>query len=251
MKARDTITVQLSLAMRSFTRPYQVSFGMIALMALVPGYIFIAGAISHRVLHAPAIWLDRTIPLIPAWALVYGALYLFLIVLPVFIVREQEHIRRTFLAYLAVWITAYIIFLTYPTVAPRPDKVIGTGFANWGLRFLYEVDPPYNCFPSLHVAHSFVSALTCYAVNRRVGILATVAASLVALSTLLTKQHYVLDVAAGVALACIAYAVFLRSYRRERVAAWNRHIAPVLALSTLTMSAIAIVGYWLAYALTA
>lgn len=250
MKARDTIPVQLSLALRSLTRPYQVSFAMIALMALVPVYIFIAGAISHGVLHAPAIWLDSALPLMPAWALVYGALYLFLIVVPVFVVREQEHIRRTFLAYLAVWITAYIVFLSYPTIAPRPDKVVGSGFANWSLRFLYDVDPPYNCFPSLHVAHSFVSALTCYVVHRRVGIFAMVAASLVALSTLLTKQHYVLDVVAGVALASAAYAVFLRSYRREMVPARDRHIAPVLAISTLAISGIAIIGYWIAYELS-
>jgi membrane-associated phospholipid phosphatase len=250
MKARDTIPAQFSLALRSFTRPYPVSFAMIALVALVPGYIFIAGAISHGVLHAPAVGLDLALPLIPVWALVYGALYLFLIVLPVFVVREPEHIRRTFLAYLAVWITAYIVFLTYPTIAPRPEKVIGSGFANWGLRFLYEADPPYNCFPSLHVAHSFVSALTCYAVHRRVGIFATVAASLVALSTLLTKQHYVLDVVAGVTLAYVAYAIFLRSYRRDMVPARDRHIAPVLAVSTLAMSAIAIVGYWVAYVLS-
>jgi membrane-associated phospholipid phosphatase len=247
MRARDTIPVQLGLAARSLTRPYRVSFGMIALMALVPAYIFIAARVSHRAVEAPAIWLDRALPLVPASALVYGALYLFLILLPVFVVREQEHIRRTFLAYLAVWITAYVIFLTYPTIAPRPDKVIGTGFADWGLRFLYEADPPYNCFPSLHVAHSFVSALTCYAVNRRVGLFATFAASIVALSTLLTKQHYVLDVLAGIALASIAYAVFLRSYRRELVPARDRHIAPALAVSTLAISAIAVGLYWLAY----
>jgi membrane-associated phospholipid phosphatase len=247
MKARDTIPVQFSLALRSLTRPYRVSIAMIALMALVPAYIFIAQAISQRPLHAPAIWLDRALPLVPAWALVYGALYLFLIVLPVFVVREQEHIRRTFLAYLAVWTTAYVVFLAYPTVAPRPDKVIGSGFANWALRLLYDMDPPYNCFPSLHVAHSFVSALTCYAVHRRVGIFATIAASLVALSTLLTKQHYFLDVVAGIALACIAYAMFLRSYLPDRVPARDRHIAPFLALSTLAVSGLAIGGYWVVY----
>lgn len=35
-----------------------------------------------------------------------------------------------------------------------------------GLRALYSPDPPYNCFTSLHVAHSFVSALTSYRVHR-------------------------------------------------------------------------------------
>jgi len=248
MRARDTIPVQLSLAIRSFTRPYSVSVYMVALMALVPVYLFIARDAAAGLVHRPEIWLDRALTLEPVWALVYGALYLFLIVLPVFVVREREHIRRTFLAYLAVWITAYVIFMVYPTVAPRPDKVIGKGFAKWGLRFLYEADPPYNCFPSLHVAHSFVSALTCYPVHRRVGIFATLAAAVVAISTLLTKQHYVLDVVAGVALAFVAYWVILRTYRRETIPARDRHIAPALALGSLALSAIAIAGYWLAYA---
>jgi membrane-associated phospholipid phosphatase len=238
----------MRLAARSLTRPYPVSIYMVALMALVPVYLYIANGVAAGSVHRPEIWLDRALPVRPVWALVYGALYLFLIVLPVFVVREPEHIRRTFLAYLAVWITAYVIFMVYPTVAPRPVRVIGRGFASWGLRFLYDADPPYNCFPSLHVAHSFVSALTCYPVHRRVGAFATVAASIVALSTLFTKQHYVLDVVAGVLLACIAYWVFLRSYRREAIRARDRHIAPALALSTLALSATAIVGYWVAYA---
>ena len=248
MRVRDTIPVQMSLAVRSFTRPYPVSIYMVALMALLPVYLFIAHSAAAGSVHRPEIWLDRAVPLEPVWGLIYGALYLFLIVLPVFVVREPEHIRRTFIAYLAVWITAYVIFMVYPTAAPRPDKVIGKGFANWGLRFLYQADPPYNCFPSLHVAHSFVSALTCYPVHRRVGIFATIAAAIVALSTLFTKQHYVLDVGAGVLLAYIAFWVLLRNYRREAIPARDRHIAPILALSTLALSAVAVVGYWVAYA---
>lgn len=61
----------------------------------------------------------------PAWALVYGALYAFLIVLPVLVIRDPEHIRRSVYAYLLVWLTAYVCFLAYPTVAPRPDVVPG------------------------------------------------------------------------------------------------------------------------------
>ncbi len=81
-------------------------------------------------------------PLVPSWALAYGALYLFLILLPVFIVRRDELIRRTVYAYLLVWITAYIFFfVVYPTAAPRPSLVSGEGFAVWGLRALYSSDP--------------------------------------------------------------------------------------------------------------
>ena len=63
-----------------------------------------------RTLHMPEVALDRVVPLQPAWALVYGSVYLFLIILPVFVVRQQEHIRRTVFAYLMVWLAAYVCF---------------------------------------------------------------------------------------------------------------------------------------------
>lgn len=183
---------------------------MIVLVLLVPIYLFIPELMPGRTLHVPELPLDRAVPLRPAWALVYGSLYFLLIVLPVFVVRRPEQVRRTVFAYLLVWISAYVCFIVYPTVAPRPAAVTGEGFAVQGLRFLYGADPPYNCFPSLHVAHSFVSALACYRVHRGVGIAAALCATLVGVSTLYTKQHYVLDVVAGILLAGVAYAVFLR-----------------------------------------
>jgi membrane-associated phospholipid phosphatase len=250
MRAREAIPSQWNMVVQSLSRPYPVSFGMIALVSLVPCYIFIAHFVSHSTLHRPEVALDRILPLQPAWGLVYGSLYLFLIVLPVFVVREPDHIRRTVSAYLMVWTVAYVCFVVYPTAAPRASEVAGTGFASWGLRFLYEADPPYNCFPSLHVAHSFVSALTCHLVNRRIGIFATICAVFVALSTLFTKQHYVLDVVAGVLLAGAAYVVFLRNYRRELVSAIDQRLAPVFALGTVALSAISLGAYWIAYVLS-
>lgn len=238
-----------SMVVQSLTRPYPVSLPMIVLVSLVPFYIFIAGMMPGRNVHVPALSLDSIVPLQPTWALIYGALYLFLIVLPVFVVRHEEHLRRTVLAYLMVWITAYVCFLLYPTAAPRPARVIGDGFAVWGLQFLYSADPPFNCFPSLHVAHSFVSALTCHRVHRRVGVIAILCASLVGLSTLFTKQHYILDVVAGALLACVAYALFLRRVPREEIPELDRRLAPVFALGTVGIVGLGIACYWVAYQL--
>jgi membrane-associated phospholipid phosphatase len=232
----------------SLNRPYPVSLSMVLLVALVPCYIFIGElAREQTTLHVPASAWDRVVPLQPTWALVYGPLYLFLILLPVFVVRQPEQIRRTLLAYLTVWMVAYACFLLYPTTASRPEKVIGEGFAVWGLRFLYSSDPPYNCFPSLHVAHSFVSALTCYRVNRRVGLAAILGATLVGVSTLYTKQHYVADVLAGVFLACLAYVVFLRSYPREANPELDRRLAPFLALVAAGIVGLMFTCFWVAY----
>ena len=251
MRSPDQAPIRWSTVAESLARPYRVSLSMVALVSLVPFYIFLAELMPDRRLHVPELALDRAWPLRPAWALVYGALYLFLIVLPVFLVREEEHLRRTVRAYLMVWMTAYVCFLVYPTVASRPAEVIGQGFAAWGLRFLYAADPPYNCFPSLHVAHSFVSALTCHRVHRKVGVAAVLCASLVAISTLYTKQHYILDVIAGVLLACLACGVFLCNHRREDIPELDRRLAPVFALGIAGIVGVAFACFWVAYRMSA
>jgi len=90
---------------QSLARPYRVRASMVLLVALVPLYILIPEFFPPRIRHAPELALDRALPLIPAWAVVYGALYLFLILLPVLVVRQDELIRRTVYAYLLMVLT--------------------------------------------------------------------------------------------------------------------------------------------------
>lgn len=233
---------------RSLAQPYRVPASMIVLFALVPLYVLIPEFFPPRARHVPALALDHLLPLVPSWGLVYGALYVFLILLPVFVVRQDELLRLTVNAYLLIWLTAYAcFFVAYPTVAPRPSRVTGEGFAVWGLRVLYAADPPYNCFPSLHVAHSYVSAFACARVHRQVGLLAMVLATLVAISTLFTKQHYVLDVISGVFLASIAYALFLRPYSSHTSDESDRRAAPLFALCVALLVVVGLAASWLVY----
>jgi membrane-associated phospholipid phosphatase len=233
----------------ALTRPYRVTLPMVALVSLVPLYIFIAAANRGRTLHAPAIALDHLIPLAPVWSLIYGALYLFLIVLPVLVIWQEELIRRTVRAYLMVWLVAYGFFLLYPTAAPRPegDAVPGTSFGAWGLRILYDADPPLNCFPSLHVAHSFVGALAVWRMHARLGALAIACAGVVGVSTLFTKQHYVLDVLGGFVLAVAAHVLFLRSFGQGAVADRDLRAAPAVALALLAGILLWVGVAWLFY----
>src|SRR5258708_1576110 len=187
------------------------------LVSLAPLYFVIGELTRGRAIHAPEIALDRAWPLQPGWMLVYGSLYLFIVVLPLMVVRQRELLRRAMLAFLTVMIVSYVGFLLYPTAAPRPAHVFGDGFSAWSLRRTYSVDPLYNCFPSLHVAYAFVSALTCFRVHRGVGAVAGLWAALIGVSTLFAKQHYVVDVIAGALLAYVAYVLFLRGYPREAV----------------------------------
>ena len=245
----NEIRITWSSVRQSLTRRYPVTIPMVLLVSLVPFYLVIADRAKAGPVYTPVRALDRLLPLAPMWALVYGALYAFLIMLPVFVVQQEDLIRRTVWAYITVWTIAYVGFLLYPTVAPRSDTVVGEGFAVWGLRSLYGADPPYNCFPSIHVAHSFVSALACYRVHRTLGVVALICASLVAISTLLTKQHYVADLIAGILLALAAYGLFLRGHSRAHVPVLERRLAPVLAFGVAGMVGVGVACFWVAYKL--
>jgi membrane-associated phospholipid phosphatase len=181
--------------------------------------------------------------------IVYGSLYVFIGILPLMVVRQRELFRRAMQAYLTVMLVAYAGFLAYPTAAPRPDVVPGEGFGAWSLRLAYDIDPPYGCFPSLHVAYAFVSALATYRVHAGVGTVAALWAALIGVSTLFTKQHYLVDVIAGTAAALAAYAIFLRTYPRELVPERDRRRAPARALVVAAVWAGAVGVFWLVYLL--
>ena len=184
---------------------------LVVFVALVFSYFPMAAATRGRTLFVPELALDRAIPIEPAWMPMYISLWLFSF-LPLVVVRGVAR-RRTVLAYITTAITAYVGFLILPTSAPRPAVVPGDGILAWGLRTLYALDPPYNCFPSLHVAYSFLAALSAYRAHRGFGVMALLWAVLVGISTLFIKQHYVADVIAGALLALAVYAIVVRRLR--------------------------------------
>ena len=230
-----------------FNRPQPVTVPLVVLLMIIPVYLFIGEPwMPGQTLHAPEVALDRAISVWPAWSVIYGSLFLAAL-LPVFVVHRQELFRRMVLAFLMVWLVSYVFFLAYPTISPRQDEVIGEGFFVWALRAIYSSDTRYNCFPSLHVAQCFLAALTCYRVHRGVGVVAGVWAFLVAVSTLYTKQHYVLDAIAGASLAYLAYVLLLRSYPREEVPEHERRLAPVLAMGAFGVYGLVVIGFWFVY----
>ncbi len=80
MNPPNGIRITWSTVGQSLTRPYPVTIPMVLLVSLVPIYLVIADRARAGPVYAPALALDRLLPLAPMWALVYGALYAFLIV---------------------------------------------------------------------------------------------------------------------------------------------------------------------------
>lgn len=221
-----------------------------ALVSLVPMYFVIAILTRERDTVRPELALDRMIPLQPAWMFVYGSLYVFAMVLPLLVVGDRALVRRAMQGYVLVILLSYAVFLLCPTSGPRLDTIAVTGFTTWTLQALYEMDPPYNCFPSLHVAYSFVAAFACRRVHRGVGVAAVVWAALIAISTLFTKQHYVADVVGGTVAALLAEVLFLRRHPMAATPEHDRRRAPARALAAVAIYAAMIAVFAVAYHVT-
>lgn len=132
----------------------------------------------------PEVAWDALIPFVPLSILVYVSQYVLLVTAASFAKRHELFFRRLYLVSTA----GFLCFLVFPTQIDRPAPV------NLLYEWLYRFDPPVNCFPSLHTAIAFVSAAA-------LGPWAFAWASGIALSTVLTKQHYLIDTFAGLVLA--------------------------------------------------
>jgi len=176
---------------------------------MIPMYFVIGHLTASRPHYQPYIWLDHAMPLWPAWIFVYGTLYLCAFVIPIIVVRGRPLINQTLKAYLFVMLASYAIFWYYPTVAPRADFQSINGIAEWTLQLFYDIDQPYGCFPSLHVAYSVVGAYACYRMDQRLGQALLAWSVLIAVSTVYTKQHFVVDALAGGLFGIAGCAMFL------------------------------------------
>ena len=166
-------------------------------------YFVVAAAIPAQRALTLSSSVDRLIPLVPAWAYVYGAIYSVAVV-PLFIVRDARVLRRVALGFMAINLLAGLVFLAFPTRMERPEWIgLPAGsFTQWSMGLIYALDPPVNCLPSLHVANAFYVGSVARSFDRRVGRFMFALAFLIAFSTLLVKQHYLLDVVSGALLGC-------------------------------------------------
>ncbi len=168
--------------------------------------------------YCPITWLDLQIPLVPEWLVVYFLSYLSWTVTVILILSENKnHGYRFAMAYVTSLAISGVFFLAWPLTMERPE-VTGTGFFYDWLRFLYAVDEPVNFFPSLHVVFSYMcfrGSLGCRKIPRAYAIGQGVFLILVCFSVLFVKQHFLIDVPAGLAVSEIAWQI-ARLSRAER-----------------------------------
>lgn len=158
--------------------------------------------------------LDQMIPLIPCTVSVYFGCYLFWAVHYCLCAAKSPWLRaRFFKADFAAKGICFLFFVFLPTTMARPAA---TGLDLWSnlVAALYKIDAPVNLFPSIHCLNSwlcYASARDSRTFSRGYRLFALVMAVLVCLSTLTTRQHVLLDIAGGVALAEVCWQLARRA----------------------------------------
>lgn len=151
---------------------------------------------------------DTAIPFMPGWSFIYLGCFLFWGMNYILIARQEKEEWFKFATgdYLSRIICG-LFFVLLPTTNIRPE-VVGDGVAQSIIRFVYWIDAPTNLFPSIHC---LVSWMCFIGIRGKVYIpkwyraFSCLFAIAVFASTLFTKQHFIVDVVAGVILAELCY----------------------------------------------
>ena len=175
------------------------------------GAFFLTASRHHFDFALPV---DSTIPLIPWTIVIYYGCFLHWGLHYICVAKlGNRNTRQFYAADFRIKSVSFLFFLCLPTVMHRPE-VTGTGFWNDAIRFLYWMDKPYNLFPSIHCSVSWlcwISVRKNTQVPKWYRYFALIAAIAVCLSTLTTRQHVLVDIAGGLLVAEVCWALAAKS----------------------------------------
>ena len=166
--------------------------------------------------------IDDLIPVIPVFALIYLFSYIFWICGPISVSLTG---KRNFVNYLSGLTLAYfigfLIFTFYPTYMDRAAEGLmdysgGGGFFDGLLAIIYAADGSelaFNLFPSYHClisVYCYLGVRKREEVSKGFRVYTLVMTILICLSTVFTKQHYIIDTFGGLAISILCYMLMQR-----------------------------------------
>jgi membrane-associated phospholipid phosphatase len=187
----------------------------------VGGIMFLAAAalyLASNHLHftiprlLPLSSLDQAVPFMPNTVWIYLSEYIYFPLIYV-LCRDMVNLNKYFFSFFGLQVVSNLIFWAWPTTYPREsfplpqDLNTLTYFAFSQLR---ATDSAANCCPSLHVSSVYLSSFIFLDEQRTRFPFFFLYGTLIAASTLTTKQHYLVDVVAGFGMAVLFYWLFHR-----------------------------------------
>lgn len=170
-------------------------------------YFLIQSLVNHQYdLMTP---LDSIIPIIPEFVWVYHSFIPVIFATMFMAVKTEYTFKRIFWSFILATIVLNFFYVFFPSEYPRPEFEVDS-LSSYLTFLTHVIDKPVNSFPSGHVTMScllfFGSRDTILGKNQLwIRLTYGIWALLIAVSTLVLKQHYIVDVFSGFVLALLCY----------------------------------------------
>lgn len=157
--------------------------------------------------------IDASIPFCEWFAIPYCLWYPFLIVVGLYLLRQDIPAYRRYMQFLAVtFLVSELIWFLIPNAQGlRPQLFPRENICSRIMGLIYSIDTNTNVFPSVHVVGSIGAALAVLDAqplkkNLFIRTGAVILAAFISISVVFVKQHALLDLLGGVALSMLASA---------------------------------------------
>ena len=194
-------------------RKFYIQFFLVAYAAWLVVYRSVGAIASTFDTIDLSTAIDQMLPVWPQWVWIYDFCFL----IPFFIVlllKDGHAINRLVIGIFVAALSASVVFLLIPIAHPFPE--LGNGLAERWVRYHYANDfpPGANKMPSLHVINAILFWLAVRQGSESSAIrgIMLILAILIAASTVLIKQHLIIDVLLGIPWAFATWMIANRLY---------------------------------------
>ena len=177
-------------------------------------WFFAMEKIPNRNYHIVYSKLDDYIPFYKPAILMYSSWFLMLVIPFVYLLKRKSYDNMYNIIipmFLAMYISL-IIYVIYPTALDiRVTDITGNDICSWIIRKIQGIDAPNNVCPSIHVSttviiyNQFRKILKDNKKSKAFFLLWSVG---ICISTMLVKQHSIIDVVCGIILAYVILFAF-------------------------------------------
>ncbi len=157
-----------------------------------------------RDIHVIKIQIEESIPFLPFFSIPYILFVPLLVISLVYFVFLSQNFYAPSISFISCQLIANVVYTFYQTTVTRPD-IISSNLYSSLVTYIYSVDRPYNCFPSLHVSLSLICLFYWTKAFPIVKLPLSAFVFSIILSTVFIKQHYILDVVGGISLAILSF----------------------------------------------
>lgn len=172
-----------------------------------------------------SIWLDRLIPFVPEFILIYIlAIGQWVLVLALAAREGKDFYYKATAAEMSSKLFVFLIFLLMPTGMQR-GEIRGNDIFDLLTRLIYTLDAPNNLFPSIHCLDSWVCLRVVCRMNtapKWFKLSNAIFSILVFASVVLVKQHLFVDILGGILIGELGF-LMVRLFHTDK---WLYKIVP-------------------------